>query len=221
MEKYRRIIENIKSFLKNNGCNDAIINKCFGRCENEDKIKILTELYDVLSYWSSVYYKEDDELSELKKYKVPINILNFYREFEPKEIPCLEGGVYLLGLDDIKEENTSRASGAYLIKFGLLTFATTIGGNALCMDLNAMRNGEPRIVYVDNSWIWFNEETRRVEYDFYTSQIGEPKGELTYSVIKKYLPEVSNSFSEFLDRLSSYEEWDAEDYYEKVGNRNY
>lgn len=34
----------------------------------------------------------------------------------------------------------------------------------------------------------------------------------------KYIPEISSTFTEFLQMLHSEEEWDAEDYYEKLGN---
>lgn len=72
------------------------------------------------------------------------------------------------------------------IIYGLISFATTAGGNVICMDLNSIKNSEPRVVYADKSWFLFNEEERKLEFSFYPFEIEE--------------------------------EWDAEDYYEKIGN---
>lgn len=87
------------------------------------------------------------------------------------------------------------------------------------MDLNTINNGEPRIIYADKSWFLFNEEERKLEFSFYPFEIQEEDEFLTQSIIKKYMPEISSTFTEFLEMLCSKDEWDAEDYYEKVGNK--
>jgi len=46
--------------------------------------------------------------------------------------------------------NSNLSQGAYLIKYGLITIATTISGNSICLDLNKVVNGEPRVVYANN-----------------------------------------------------------------------
>lgn len=88
------------------------------------------------------------------------------------------------------------------------------------MDLNRIKNGEPRVIYADKSWFMFNEQERKLEYGFYPFQVEEETEFLTQEIIKKYMPEISSTFSEFLQMLCSEDEWDAEDYYECIGNEN-
>ncbi len=128
----------------------------------------------------------------------------------------LKGMVNLLSLKAIKEENSSLSPGAYLIKFGLVTFATTVGGNCICMDLNKINNREPRIVYADHTWFSFDEENRRVEFSLYPKEIPENDQILSLDVIKKYLPEICETFSGFLVKVANEEFEDIEEYYEKI-----
>lgn len=219
MDKHKTIINKIQNYLIKNGFDEDKINNAFSPCLDKEKLKPLTDLHNFFSYWSSVFYEEDGELLALKNYKVPNNVISFYKSFEPGEIPQLGGGVDLLDLNGIKEENCNLSPGAYLIQYGLITFATTVGGNVICMDLNTINNGEPRIIYADKSWFLFNEQERKLEFSFYPFEIQEEDEFLTQSIIKKYMPEISSTFTEFLEMLCSEDEWDAEDYYEKVGNK--
>jgi len=218
MDKYKRNISKIQNYLIQNGFDESNIGAAFSPCLDRGKLKILTDLYNFFSYWSSVFYEEDGELLALKNYKVPKDIISFYENFEPGELGELNGGVCLLDLDGIKEENCNLSPGAYLIQYGLITFATTVGGNVICMDLNTIKNGEPRVIYADKSWFLFNEEERKLEFSFYPFEIEEEDEFLTQHIIKKYIQEISSTFTEFLQMLHSEDEWDAEDYYEKLGN---
>ncbi|EKQ56084.1 MULTISPECIES: SMI1/KNR4 family protein [unclassified Clostridium] len=218
MDKYKPIISKIQNYLIQNGFDERSIGAAFSPCLDKEKLKVLTDLYDFFNYWSSVFYEEDGELLALKNYKVPKNIISFYENFEPRELGILNGDVCLLDLNGIKEENCDLSPGAYLIQYGLITFATTVGGNVICMDLNTIKNGEPRVVYADKSWFLFNEEERKLEFSFYPFEIEEEDELLTQHIIKKYIPEISSTFTEFLKMLYSEEEWDAEDYYERLGN---
>ncbi|MBI6874792.1 SMI1/KNR4 family protein [Clostridium aciditolerans] len=219
MDKHKTIINKIQNYLIKNGFDEDKINNAFSPCLDKEKLKSLTDLHNFFSYWSSVFYEEDGELLALKNYKVPNNVISFYESFEPGKIPQLGGGVDLLDLNGIKEENCNLSPGAYLIQYGLITFATTVGGNVICMDLNTINNSEPRIIYADKSWFLFNEQERKLEFSFYPFEIQEEDEFLTQSIIKKYMPEISSTFTEFLEMLCSEDEWDAEDYYEKVGNK--
>lgn len=217
MSEYKGIIEKIKLYLQRRGIEKECIEKSFVPCTDEHRLAALSKLYDFYSKWSAIFLEEDEELVELKDYELPESVLNFYRDYEPNELPCLEGGIYLLNLEGIKDENSNSSPGAYLIKYGLVTIAITIGGNAICLDLNWIANGEPRVVYADNSWFSFNDEERKVEFSFYPFDIEEEDEFLTHSIIKKYLPQISQSFHGFLEMLSSESEWEAEDYYDLIG----
>lgn len=148
---------------------------------------------------------------------MPESIIDFYKNYEPKEISYLGDGVRLADLEGIKEENSELSPGAYLIKYGLLTFATTIGGNAICMDLNHINNGEPRIVYADHTWFNFNRDERKVKFSFYHKDI--PRDNIWFTTeLNSYLPEIAKTFNQFMDRLSTDPNWDLEDYYNLIGN---
>jgi hypothetical protein len=219
MKRFADIVQRLHRQLENQGIGLEVIAGSFKHCGSEERLKVLTDLFGTFSYWSAVYRQNDDELADLHHYRIPECIINFYREFEPGNIPCLSDGVGLLNLEGIKMENSSFAPGAYLIRFGLITFATTTGGNAICMDLNELTEGEPRIVYADHTWFMFDEDVRQLKYNFYPHKVQEPKGYVNLGMIKKYLPEISKTFSEFLDLLSRNNDWDPEEYYDLVGNR--
>ena len=77
------------------------------------------------------------------------------------------------------------------------------------MDLNTINNGEPRIVYADRSYFFFDEKERvvRVSYEL------EDRGVLTKEVIQRELPEISQTFTKFLEGLALGEYEDIENFY--------
>ncbi len=105
MDKYKPIISKIQNYLIENGFDENKVNTAFSPCLDGEKLKVLTDLYNFFSYWSSVFYEEDGELLALKNYKVPKDIISFYENFEPGELGILNGDVCLLNLNGIKEEN--------------------------------------------------------------------------------------------------------------------
>jgi hypothetical protein len=189
MADFSLIIENIKKQIMNDG---YVVEVCFGKA-SEDELKYLTELYNTFNYFTTIYL--DDELEILKDYRVPDVVLDFYRNYEPKEIPMLPCYLRLLSLDAIKEENAELHPSAYLIRYGLITFATTVGGNAVCMDLNQLNDGEPRILYCDKTYIHSDDE------------------EIEFRKTISTLPEIAPKFSEFLHGLSVGMYEDIEDFY--------
>jgi hypothetical protein len=191
------------------------IDAAFGKADNKSLV-FLSDLYKTFSSCSSIYYAEDGELDELKNYIIPESVVGFYNEFEPQNLPCLDGYVYLLSLDGIMRENSELAPSAYLIKYGLFTFATTVGGNVICIDLNVITDGEPRVVYVDKSWIRFDESERKVECSFDTRNVNGKDSWLSVDIINKCLPEIDKCFSGFLDKLSNSEYEDIEEFYENI-----
>jgi hypothetical protein len=189
MVDFSLIIGNIKKQIMNDGYVGEVR---FGK-PNEDDLKYLTELYNTFNYYTTIYL--DDELEILKDYRVPDVVLDFYRNFEPKEVPMLPCYLRLLSLDAIKEENTELHPSAYLIRYGLITFATTVGGNAVCMDLNQLNDGGPRILYCDKTNIHSDDE------------------EIKFRKTISTLPEIAPKFSEFLHGLSVGMYEDIEDFY--------
>lgn len=215
MKTYELIIEQAKKQITERNHNYSV-DQAFGKCD-EENINILSDLFGTFSYWSTVYYDEDDELYNLKEYRVPETIINFYKNYEPKELDYLGDGVRLANLLGIKEENSSLSPGALLIRYGLLVFATTIGGNAICMDLNTNNNGEPKIIYADHTWFSFDESERKLKFTFNHCDIPDDIIWFDKNLIR-FLPQICNTFGEFIDKLSMNSEWDLEEYYKLIGN---
>jgi hypothetical protein len=215
MKTYELIIEQAKNQIRERN-HHFNVDEAFGKCEVE-AISVLSELFGTFSYWSKVYCEEDNELNALKEYKVHETIINFYKSYEPKELDYLGDGVRLADLRGIKEENSSLSPGAFIIKYGLLVFATTMGGNAICMDLNSINNGEPRIIYADQTWFSFNDSERKLEIRFNHEDIPDNIVWFDKEVIR-FLPEISKTFNDFLDKLSMNPDWDLEEYYNLIGN---
>lgn len=165
-----------------------------------------------------VYFYKENDLENLKSFLIPETIGNFYRDFEPQNLPALSGGIRLLGLEQIKKENASAVPSMFLVKFGLLTVATTIGGNVICLDLNAIKNGEPRILIADHSFCSYNDDLNVVECVIVPDDIADNYSDdepivLTYNLIKSCLPQIADSFSDFLIKLANEEYIDIENEY--------
>jgi hypothetical protein len=102
----------------------------------------------------------------------------------------------------MKYENSQMAPGALLIKYGIITFAVTSGGNAVCMDLNMVNSRGPRIIFADHS-IFYDKKIK----------IYKPKREiyeLSYKVITDYAPQVAESFYDLLNKIAEKEFDDIE-----------
>jgi hypothetical protein len=174
---------------------------------SEKELEVLTNLYQTYSHSSSVYNEE--ELETLKSYTLPEKVVEFYKEFSPSVGIFLDCGVTLLSLEDIKRENSEFAPGAYIVKYGVVTIATTTGGNAICIDLNALTDGEPGVLIADQSILNSNYITV-----FPNGVIQEY--ELSYEVIRKFAPEISNTFTGFLKMLANREVDDVENYLSEI-----
>ncbi|MEZ2737445.1 hypothetical protein, partial [Aneurinibacillus aneurinilyticus] len=84
MVKLNKIVNKFKINFVKNGIDPDEVNKAFGKA-NLDDLECLTDLFGVFSK-SSTFYKEDD-LETLKKYNVPDVVVDFYRNFEPQNLP--------------------------------------------------------------------------------------------------------------------------------------
>lgn len=205
MKKFTKVIERFEQNLIRDGHEADEAKQAFGQAKPDD-LNNITLLYETFTKWSA-FYKEND-LEDLKSFLVPETIVTFYRDFEPQNLPALSGGIRLLGLEQIKEENASAAPSMFLVRFGLLTVATTIGGNVIWLDLNVIKNDEPRALIADHSFCSYNDDLNVVECVIVPDDIADNYSDdepivLTYDLIKSCLPQVADSFSDFLIKLAN------------------
>ncbi|MEO3943971.1 SMI1/KNR4 family protein [Gorillibacterium sp. CAU 1737] len=207
MADMNSIVQKIKQTLLSDGMDTTEVDEAFAEAKLND-LTILTDLYG--TFREGFVNDNDANLENLKKYSVPEGVVDFYRNFEPNSLPPLSGGVVLLGLEAIKGENSTASPSMYLLKHGLLTFATTIGGHVIGMDLKDMQNNEPRVVIADYSFCSYNEDLQVVECVHVPDEVANYYSDdepivLSYDVIKECLPQVAASFSTFLIKLADEE----------------
>lgn len=205
MGNYPTVVREIQNNLIRQGADKETVSEAFGNGQNE-KLNYIKELYNTYSKYSQLYKEED--LQNLKNITTPHGILEFYENFEPKNLPILAGGITLLDLESIKNENSSAAPGMYLIKYGVIVFATTVGGHAICMDLNDIHNDEPCILICDYTFCSFNDDLAGVEVvnlpeDIANNYAPDEPIMLSYELIKKCLPEISKTFSGFIEGIAN------------------
>lgn len=138
-----------------------------------------------------------------KKWELADDIIYFYKEFEPQNTPIFSGGIYLLDINSIVEENTEREPSIYLSQYGIITFATTIGGNPICFDVNNPKNN---IIMVEYDFCSYNDDINCVEIDNAPDElINEFEDEdyipLTYENIKKGSIKVAENLEDFLVKI--------------------
>ncbi len=149
-----------------------------------------------------------EKLKELFGDKVN-KIIDFYSKYEPDDIPLLESYVYLLGIDNIIMENTELSPGAFLSNYGFYVFATTVGGNALCIDTNDTNDGDASVYIADHSRFFYDDDIDKVVI------IGENISdcyEVNYDNMVKFLPRIESSFLTFMEKLSKDEYGDIEEF---------
>ena len=181
------IVRQFRELFRKNGAVESPDEPWF-READPMKMLCLTDLYGTYSRDSSVYL--NDELRSLRGCMAPAEMIIFYRYYEPCNLPDTRAGVTLLDLDGIRAENSSGAPGGILIRYRLITFATTIGGMAVCVDLN---HRIPNVVLVDDSGCYSADCVK------------------SYRDVKKLSHPVARSFTTFLQRLSKDQYDDLED----------
>ena len=203
MDNINNIIMKLKKKIINNiSCDDlsGLVKVATGQ-----DLEVITNLFKVYGKDNSVY--SEDELMVLRNYNVPKRVVDFYQGFRPISSIDLGADVILLSLEEIKVENTELAPGALLIKYGLLTIASTTGGNAICLDLNRITNEEPRIVIADST-IFSSQQVTIFKEGIMINE------ELSYEVIQKYVIEINKTFTGFLEMIINDEINDIEDFLE-------
>ena len=130
-------------------------------------------------------------IRELSSDRLPAMLLETYAVSAPAEEA--EFGDYVFyGIDRMIEENTDYVPGANLLPLGLFTFASTVDGDCICLDMkdpkfpvyqcsHSMHSGEDDISYSKNSKIY--------EMPF------------NYENVMKTAPRLADSFEEFVALL--------------------
>lgn len=109
------------------------INHPFFEQASTSEIAILSNLYDTCLSHSAIW--TDKDIDNLCNFKIPEAIIQFYQEMNPKNVPMNDAGIELADLNQIRDEYSQLVPGCYLIKFGFLVIASTIGGNPILLDL--------------------------------------------------------------------------------------
>ncbi len=179
----------------------------------QEKMEVLTELYRVCASCSAIWTEKD--IAPLRDLKIPDPLLAFYREMEPINAPMNEAGLYLADLDRIRQEYSQLEPGCYLIKFGLLVIAATIGGNPILVDLY---DENAPVFICDYQLLSCDKKDGQVNLSFpFPSQVlqdryGAEVIPVNRNTLLECLTPIEKSFEEFITKLSADEyECDLED----------
>lgn len=142
-------------------------------------------------------------------------IIEFYKEYQPNNIPMLDSYVQLIDIDKIILENTVSEPGKYLAEFGVFVFAVTVGGNLVCIDTNDCEDGDASILIADSIFCSYNKHHDCIEIGIVPDELINELMEdgiirLNYSNIKKCLTKIESSFFTFMNKLSNNEYDDVE-----------
>lgn len=146
-------------------------------------------------------------------------IIDFYKKYQPNNIPMLDSYVQLLGIDKILLENTIAEPGKYLAEYGIYVFALTVGGNLLCIDTNDCKDDDASILIIDCNFCSYNDHYNCVEIGIVPDELMEDFLKngiviLNYSNIKKCVKKIESSFEVFMNKLSNSEYDDIEEFLE-------
>ena len=134
--------------------------------------------------------------------------VDFYKECQPCHgFPTLDCYVNLLDIESILDENTNLAPRNDLSQFGVFVFATTVGGNGICIDTNDCKDGDPAVLIASCGFCFYNEEKQYIEIADAPDDVMDEYADdepiiLNYPNIKKCLPRIEKSFLKFMDKLS-------------------
>ena len=116
----------------------------------------------------------DSDIKYLETLKISKDLIDFYREYDPKDIIEING-IRLLPISEIMEENNNYTPGYILRPKGYCVIATTIFGDIYCIDC------------------------KEREYSIYIASHDEIDEETEDFQEKMIL--ITNSFQDFLDRF--------------------
>lgn len=184
--------------------------------------EVIEKFYNMYKNEDLFCYASDEQIRKLCKLfgNNAGKIIDFYKKYQPNNIPMLDSYVQLLGIDRILLENTAAEPGKYLAENGVYVFALTVGGNLLCIDTNDCKDGDASILIADCNFCSYNEKYNCVEIGMVPDElIGELLKNgivaLNYPNIKKCLKKIESSFEVFMNKLSNGEYDDIEDFLEE------
>lgn len=180
---------------------------------SKSDMEVLVKLYDTCLSHSAIWTKND--IDNLRNLKIPEAIIQFYQEMNPQNAPMNNAGIYLADLNRIRDEYSQLEPGCYLIKFGLIVIATTIGGNPIIADLYDENAG---VFICDHNLLSCERENGQIvlSYVFPPDPLQDKYGDNLIPVNRDTLFQcfisIEKSFEIFITKLSRNEyEYDLED----------
>lgn len=135
--------------------------------------------------------------------------IDFYKISQPNQISISKSNSTLLDIDSIIEENTELSPGVPLSKIGIFVFAVTTGGNAICIDTNDTKDGDPVVLIIDHSFIYFDSydseegiEIANLPSYFDEDNYDDEDFEFNYENVRKFVYKIEDSFIEFIRKYS-------------------
>ena len=181
-------------------------------------------MFQLVNEFKNEYGREDlfceatkEQYEQLEKLigKNVYNIIDFYKQNQPHNIPMLKSYVRLLDIEHIIHENTELIPGKYLAQCGFFVFATTVGGNVLCIDSVSSKDGDANVYIADYMFCEYNEKLDCVEICIVPENVELEKNqegiiELNHENIVRCLKKVDDSYFTFMEKLSRNEYEDIE-----------
>lgn len=135
--------------------------------------------------------KEIQKLEELGKRKLPKEFIMVYQEAMPIDEVEIYDDIVLYSFNRIEEENIDAVPGVNIYPYGLLTFASTLDGDGICIDLNDKSGA----IYQCSHSLLADEE----EISFYTDKM--ICKEFSYDNIIKFSIKLANNYREFVEKI--------------------
>jgi hypothetical protein len=90
-----------------------------------------------------------DDLDWLKKQQIPDSVVRFFAQAEPKAEVEIEG-IRLVPIAKMKDYNTQHVPGIATSRYGYIVFASTVGGDVYCINVNELDAETQPSVYIVN-----------------------------------------------------------------------
>lgn len=159
-------------------------------------------LFDYIGKFNCVY--SPDDLENLKHCFIPTALIELWQVIYSPDGVDMGADVHLLSLEELFTENTDLLPASLIIKYGYLAFASTTGGNAICVNLNS-DDKDPEIIIADSS-VFCDEEILLYKMGAFI------RCKLSQSVVDENVKTISPSLSGFIDGLITGAINDAEEF---------